>query len=119
MFAPLRETVGLVKRGEDAVDSHGNPVPMWADAEPVAVYGYGPRSADGQAESYAQNRDVVTIGLTVYGPPELASQVSPLDRFEVPLGGDVYEVDGEIGDWNHGPFGWAPGVSISLKRIEG
>ena len=120
------QVVGLRKRGEDGTDSHGNPVPTYAAAVPVRVYGYGPRSAEGGAEPSKQGRDVVIIGQTVYAPPVLVNantqepvEASPLDRFEVPFGGELYEVDGEIGDWNHGPFGWTPGLSISLKRAEG
>lgn len=114
-----RWTIGVCAREVGAKDSHGNPVESWADAVATPVYGWGPRSADGSAEPYKPNRDVVIIGMSVYGPPSLAQAVTPLDRFEVPLGGDVYEVDGEIGDWNNGPFDWQPGCSIALKRVEG
>lgn len=116
---PLSATVGLRKRVEGEPDSRGNPTVTYEDALPLNVYGYGPRSAEGQAEPRKPLRDLVIIGMTVYGPPSLASQVSPLDRMEVPLGGDLYEVDGEVGDWSNGPFGFAPGCSITLRRAEG
>lgn len=119
MTFPLNATLGLRKRIEGEKDAHGNAKVTYADAVEIKVYGYGPRSSGGSSEPSKPNRDEVVIGQTVYAPPEIASQVTALDRFEVPLGGDVYEVDGEIGDWNHGPFGWQPGISIALKRVEG
>lgn len=125
MSLPLAQVVGVCKRVEDAADGHGNAVLRFADPVDVRVFGYGPRSADGSAEAFPSGRDVVTVGLSVYGPPfpwaPVAGgdpvTVTPLDRLEV--AGVLYEVDGEVADWTHGPFGFAPGVSVSLKRVEG
>ena len=123
MTLPLTQVVGYKQRTADGEDAHGNPVVAFADAVPVKVYGYGPSTS---GEPFQQGRDVVVTGQTVYAPSPMANAatgepVTPtaLDRFELPLGGPEYEVDGEIGDWNHGPFGWAPGYSIALKRVEG
>ena len=115
MSYPLNATIGVCAYQAGVEDSHGNPVDAWADPVPTRVYGYGPRSAGGAAEPNLPNRDLVIIGLTVYAPPGV--QIDPRDRVQVD--GVMYEVDGEIGDWNHGPFGFEPGISISLKRWEG
>lgn len=116
----LRQTVGLVKMIEHG--SRGSQ--EWAPAIPVKVYGYGPRPSS--TEDYRQNRDIVTVGETVYAPPVLRNAdtqepvaIDALDRFELPIGGDLYEVDGEIRDLTNGPFGSHLGISISLKRVEG
>lgn len=118
MRFPITAQVGLVRRIVGATDPYGNPVESWSDPIPIGVYGYGPRTA-GDAEPNLPNRDMVVIGVTVYGPESLASQVTALDRMEVPLGGPLYEIEGEVGDFNHGPFGFKPGCTVTLKRVEG
>lgn len=94
-----------------ATDSHGNPVDEWAAAVDRAVYGYAPPAT--RAESEPGGTQVISH-LEVYAP---AFSVDHRDRFVV--GGVTYEVAGEIGDWDKGPFGYAPGQVIGLKRVEG
>lgn len=115
MTFPTNKSVDVLPYQQGARDDFGNPVESWGGPVPTPVYGWGPRSADGAAEPNMPHRDAVIIGLTVYGPP--ATQIGARDR--VVVAGVTYEVDGEIGDWNNGPFGWLPGVSIALKRVEG
>lgn len=91
-------------------DSHGNTTDTWADPVPVGVFGYGPRS-----DSTEPGGTQVIVGLTVYAPPTLT--VSSRDQFVV--NGLRYDVDGEVGDWTFGPFGYRPGIEFALKRVEG
>lgn len=119
MPLPLTGTIGLRKRSQGAPDAHGNRVESYAAAIPVQVYGWGPRSPEGTAEQDTGRRDLVPIGMTVYAPASVAALVDPVDRIEVPYGGDLFDVDGEVNDWSHGPFMPGAGCVITLRRAEG
>lgn len=99
-------------RGEVERDSHGNPVPSWEPPVDVAVYGW---AVPASAEPKLAGRERVTVTLELFAPPETPSQ--PLDRWAV--SGELYDAVGEVEDYNHGPFGWTPGVVINLTRWEG
>ena len=64
-------------------------------------------------EPFDANRTPVVRDLDVYMP---ASAAKPKDRMTV--GGVLYSVVGHPEDFNHGPFGFAPGVRVSLLRVE-
>lgn len=109
---PTPWSVTLHARSLGAKDSHGNPRETWADpgvAEPA--YGWCPPSADSQP--FETNRTAVVCDLDVYMP---ISAAVPKDRMTVD--GVVYEVIGYPEDFNHGPFGFAPGVRVNLKRVK-
>jgi hypothetical protein len=106
---PLTQTIGHAVYAAGAVDSHGNPAASWAAPVDVWVYGYGPRG-----DSTEPAGTQVIVGLEVYAP---RMAVDARDRFVVD--GKTYEVDGEVGDWTKGPFGFTPGLTFALKRVEG
>lgn len=111
MGFPLNQTIGHKVWSAGSVDTHGNPVDTWAAAVDLAVYGYGPPAV--RAETEPGGTQVISH-LEVYGP---STPVDPRDRFVVD--GILYEVAGESNDWDHGPFGYTPGVVVRLKRVEG
>lgn len=94
----------------EAEDSHGNPVDTWATV-PVRrfVYGWAPA---GTNEDNASRHTVVS-DLELFAPPEFT--LDPRDR--VRILGQTYEVQGGVEDFNHGPFGYAPGVRVNLRRF--
>jgi len=108
---PLAQTIGHAVYTPGATDAHGNPVDAWAAAVDVQVYGYGPPARSQEAEPGGTQ---VITGLQVLAP---VFAVDPRDRFVI--SGVTYEVVGEVGNWNNGPFGFAPGQQINLKRAEG
>lgn len=112
MSFPLAQTIGHAVYVAGATNSHGNPVDSWAAPVDVAVYGYGPPTRTQESEPGGTQ---VIQGLQIFAPPGLA--VSAQDRFVVD--GLTYEVEGEVGDWTHGPFRYAPGIVINVKRVEG
>lgn len=59
-----------------------------------------------------ESRVVVRYQLLV--PPNFTS--APKDVVDTPLG--RFEVDGDVEDYNYGPFGFAPGSAINLKRYQ-
>lgn len=113
---PTSWTVQILPYVAGPRDSHNNPTEGWADPITVEVYGWGPPS--GSSEPAESGRNAVVTEVEVYAPASV--QVSARDR--VLLGGDLehtYEVIGLAEDFNHGPFGWAPGIRINLKRVDG
>lgn len=101
-----------------AKDAHGNAVDAWAARVPLLVYGIAPRGS----QEPSPDRLEVMSGLGLYAPPETA--VGPHDRFVIdpaisPSWAGEWKVTGEIADYNHGPFGFRPGVVITLSRVSG
>lgn len=98
----------LTTTGEDSL---GEPVEGYADAVDVPVYGWAPPSADGEIRDLGTG---VKRDLDLYSPTAFTA---PRDR--VLIAGVPYEAVGWPEDYNHGPFGWAPGYRINLNRVEG
>lgn len=104
-------SIGIKSYGEGAEDAHGNSVGDWGDPVATEVYAIAPRYSN----EPTPGRDEVIVGLTILAPPGV--EVGPLDR--VVIDGEEWEVEGEVGNWNRGPFAYYPGVSFDLKRAEG
>ncbi|MFT9821150.1 hypothetical protein [Lysinibacillus sp. NPDC056185] len=115
MRFPAGETV-TVLRANLVTDRYGNEVWDWSDPDRTLVPGcaVAPRRT-GAAEVTDLGRQGVIVGLTVYAPA--GTDIRPSDRMEV--GGRVYEVDGESGTWASPFTGWAPGIEVALKQMEG
>lgn len=91
-------------------DSHGNQVETWADPVPRAVYGW---AAPQFTEPMTPGVTSEVVTLIVYSPK---FDVGERDRFAVD--GKTYDIVGEAGDYDHGPFGFHPGMVINLKRSD-
>lgn len=104
------QTIGHLVYQPGAEDDHGNAEDAWAPPVLVAVYGYGPRG-----DSTEPGGTQVIVGLQVLAPKSVS--VDSRDRFVI--AGKTYEVEGEVGDWTNGPFGFTPGIEFNLKRVEG
>lgn len=114
---PRAHTIGIRRfQQSDELDAGRNRKKSWSDPEPTLVYGYGSRSDYGMSEPNQPNRDMVIEGLVVLAPPEVT--ISALDRVVIPGYDHDFEVDGEDSDWTKGPFGFTPGHSIALKKVE-
>jgi hypothetical protein len=109
MGFPLTQTIGHKVYTPGAVDSHNNPVDDWEDPVDLAVIGLAP------ATSGEPGGTQVVTGVTVYSAPGF--NLDPRDRFVYK--GVEWMVDGEEGDWTDGPFGFEPGGTFNLKRVEG
>lgn len=104
-------TIGHRAYQAGAKDAHGNPVDTWAAPVTVNVYAIYPR----YAQEPEPDRPLVVVGLAVLAPPTV--QIGPRDR--VVIDGEEWDVEGDPGDWTRGPWDYAPGVEIVLKRAEG
>ncbi|HEY9265504.1 MAG TPA: hypothetical protein VIQ11_12960 [Mycobacterium sp.] len=108
---PLAQTVSHKPYAVGGKDAHGNAVSRYGDPIERQVYGYGPPARSTEAEPGGTR---VIEGLDVYGP---TFAVDARDRFVI--AGVEYEVEGEPGVWDNGPFGFKPGQVIHLKRVRG
>lgn len=113
MTLPTRYTVGVraFGAGEPGYDVHGNEVVSWGDPVTYPVYAIAPRTST----EPAPGRDEVVVGLSVYAPHGVP--IGPRDR--VVIDGEEWDVDGEIADYDRGPFGVSHGIVINLRRAEG
>lgn len=96
-----------------ANDSHGKPTDTWSEPGPAQpVYGW---ASAGTSEPAEPNRSAVTHDLDLLVPPGFTC--APRDRIDV--AGSTYEVEGELEDFTHGPFGFAPGGRVRLRKVDG
>lgn len=92
-------------------DDYGNPIHV-ATRTDWPVYGWAP----GGSQELTGWSSQVTADLAVYGPePPVA--ISSTAQLEVD--GLVYDVKGVPQDFDHGPFGFAPGVVVQCDRVTG
>lgn len=97
-----------------AKDSHGVPLATYGPPEPIPVHGWSPPLVD--VEPLEPGRaDQVARWLDVYAP--VGTPGGPLDQWTVE--GVLYEQVGHPGDFTHGPWQWAAGLRIRLRRVEG
>lgn len=109
---PTPFTIGIKRHQTGATDAHGNKVESWAAPIYVGVYSIAPAMSN---EPFEAGRELVITGLTVLAPATVE-----IDRRDiVVIDGEDYTVEGEAGNWNQGPFGFEPGISVSLRRVEG
>lgn len=115
MEFPTPWTVQVQAYDSTAEDGFGNPLDAWGPAgAPQPVYGWCPPGTIGRREVTGW-RSVVTTDVELLAPPGFTC--NPRDR--IILDGLVHEVQGEVEDFNHGPFGFRPGVVVNLKRTKG
>lgn len=96
-----------------AMDAHGNPADAWGPSVDVLVHGWAPPAAD--KEPGDDNRNSVIRDLDLYAPAGTTG--GPRDRWTVD--GVPYLQVGYPEDYTRGPWQWAAGVRINLKRVEG
>lgn len=112
MFIQARRVAHVRRWSTGGTDAHGNPIEGWSDPEPVRIYGWEvPRTA----EPLRAGHDRVVVDLSMFVPPGF--EVSAHDRVDIK--GRTYEVVGEFEDASNGPFGFDPGGTVQLRRVEG
>lgn len=108
---PERFTVLHEAINPGAEDAHGNPVTAYGDAVEVPVYGWATPGADQETRSELTgvDRDLDLYCRTAFTKP----------RDRVTVAGERFTAVGYPENYNFGPFGFAPGCRINLKRVEG
>lgn len=114
MTFPLAQTIKHAAFNGTTRDTRGNIVESWAAAVDVYVYGWHTGSSH---EPQIAGHDRVVVEGQVFGPESW--RPSPRDRVTLPGVAGTYEVIGEPEDYNHGPFGFRPGLVTNLKKTEG
>lgn len=109
MSYPTPHTVSRIRRTKTGENALGQPI--YSDtATPVAVYGWQPTNQQERYTAELAGRTVSDLKL-----------LSPTGDFKssdaVVIDGVTYEVDGEVEDFTHGPFGFTPGFAIGLRRV--
>lgn len=112
-MTPTPYTVQRASFTPGATDAHGNPAESWATPVPVAVHGWADPAAD--TTTTDPNRDAVIRDRDLYAPAGTTS--SPGDRWLLPDG--TFESVGYGHDYSNGPYGFAAGVVVFLRRVEG
>lgn len=105
---PTRWAVQHLAYDGTTEDDRGNTVDSWAAPVERPVYGWGaPQSAEPKVAG------VESVVVTL----ELLAPTFPVDdRDRMVVDGVTYDVVGDPEDYNHGPFGYAPGMVVNLTR---
>lgn len=117
---PTPWTVGYHARTAAAADPYREAAaftpPADEEGEPVAVCGwYVPELDD---PFVAGHPDRVSIAVVLFVPPGFdPADGSLIDLPAGPAG--QFEVAGGARDYTHGPFGFAPGSAIALRKVGG
>lgn len=104
------EQFGRTPTDPPQYDELGNLV--WTITDPPTlrpIYGYSSVTQ----ENMRPGVTYLQTDITVYGP---TFPVGANDQFRV--AGKTYEVVGEPESWDNGPFGFAPGMVMLLRRVE-
>ena len=112
MFITARRKVEVVRWERGEPDAHNNVSEGYAAPVTAKVYGWEvPRTS----EPLVTGHDRVTVDMQMFVPPGF--EIDARDR--VNIGTKTYEVIGEIESASHGPFGFDPGATVQLRRVEG
>ena len=112
MLIQPRKTVDILRWTTGGRDAHNNPIEFWSEPEDIKVYGWEvPRTA----EPLRAGHDRVIVDLSLFVPP--GTEIDAHDK--VVLQDREYEVVGEVEDAGNGPFGFDPGATVQLRRVEG
>lgn len=110
---PAPYTVTRAAHAPGATGAHGNPVDTWRAPAAVPVHGWAPPSAD--TEPAEAGRAAVVRDLDLYAPAGTTG--GPRDLWVVD--GVPYTQVGHPEDYAKGPWQWAAGLRINLRRVEG
>ena len=108
MSLPTPWTVQHLAYAGTTEDDRGNEIPAYASPVTRPVFGW---SAPQSSEPKVAGVESVVVTLEVFAPTFPVS-----DRDRMVVDGDTFEVVGDPEDYNHGPFGFAPGMVVNLTR---
>lgn len=120
MSVPTPWTIGYHAYTPAGSDPYREPAtytpPADEEGEQVDVCGWYTPTIDDPF--VAGHPDRVNIAAVLFVPPGLAPADGSL--FDLPAGpAGQFEVTGGARDYTHGPFGFAPGAAIALRKVGG
>lgn len=113
-FLPENFTVGWQVYTASGTGYGNTEEESWTEPSTVPVYAIYPGTP---GEDYEPGRTPSLIPLFVLGSKETLGGVKARDRIIVE--DKTFEVDGVVEDYTMGPFDFAPGVRVQLRRVEG
>lgn len=115
-FIPLRHTIEVYTPGKPVKDRFNNLRPGPGTWTPVKVASWSvSRTEERDIQGASILRTIDT--LTIHVPPGTAP--TPGGKVRLPDGSE-WQVEGHGEDYNHGPFGFIPGlIVIHSKKVEG
>ena len=111
MTLPTPWTIEVRDRVQGQTDAFGNEVVGWSAWRSLSVMGWAQVSSSGPK---VVGDDRVVVDLEVYSP----ERIEPRSEFRLPDGRTFYAL-GDPEDWNHGPFGFAPGFVVNGRHVVG
>src|SRR5699024_1951858 len=84
----------------------------WHPPVDQKVYGWDPPGPE--EEIFSASRDAVIHDLNVYVPPGFVFG----DQDYMTIQGERFRAVGGLRDYNHGPFGFTPGLVARVKRVK-
>jgi hypothetical protein len=109
---PHGQAVTIVRSTPGGFDAYGDPIPGTETRTVVAGCAVAPRLS---TEPTERGRQGVVVGFTVYLPPR--SGVTYPDQLEI--GGVLYSIVGEPGQWVNPFDGSTPGDEVAVVRAAG
>lgn len=113
-FLPLAETVGHRVFTSGTPDAHGNVTKGWAEPVDVDVYGWHTGQSE---EPQIEGHERLRVDGQVLAPESW--RPGSMDKVVLPGVEGEFSIVGVPEDYNHGPFGFTPGVVVNLQRIDG
>ncbi|OZE92456.1 hypothetical protein CH298_02670 [Rhodococcoides fascians] len=110
---PLLFTVQVEKAVDGPRNAHNNVTRTFDPPIDEPVYGWSEPTSSESTAAGQSNR--VTHDLELLVPEGFSARAH--DRVRVD--GRTYDVEGDPADFNHGPFGFRPGLVVNLKRVSG
>lgn len=112
---PPSQVIGHRVFGAGEEDAHGNVEKGWADPVDVLVHAWHTgQSEEPQVEGHERVRvDGQVIAPSTWMP-------DPRDRVTLPGVPGEFLIIGVPEDYDHGPFGWSPGVRmVNIQKVSG
>lgn len=94
-----------------ATDDYGDPLPGSTGELDIPGCVVWPR---GSSETNDASNTVI-VGLELLAPA--GTDLVPTDKVRVR--GDVYDIDGDVGEWTSPFTGTSAGLQVALKKVEG
>lgn len=109
---PLTVPIRVHRPGRRDFDEYGDPITRPGRVDDINAFGV---VEGGDDTPNADNPERTRFDLTVFAPVD--AHITTDDRIE--WRGDLYEVTGPPGNWEHNPW-WSPGLArVRCTRLEG
>jgi hypothetical protein len=112
-----RGTVTRVRQLPGGYDPYGDPIPGGIDELDIENCVWAPRMTANEGEGLLaeQGRHGVIVGKNLFPPP--GADIRRTDQIRIL--GELYDIEGEVGQWASPYTGIPMGGQVALRRVEG